>query len=151
MTKVEQARDIYEAASDNTTRGDIIVSIMVATTSGKAYASTLYNKARKLSWGEPTKSGNKEAFADLGNKLGITDVVVDAVKAKFIKNCWKIQGLKSGHYNHTFELDGEYLTAVGINKTNELMVVKTGTKTRVKVSTKRAMNILHKIKFLGKK
>jgi flagellar basal body L-ring protein FlgH len=145
MTKVEQARDLFNS-NQTKSRSQIIALIMSATESGEAYSSTLYNKARKMSLGTTTKSGNKEAFAALGKKLA-----VDESKASFIKNCHKVQGLKAGHYNHTFEYAHKSVTITGVTKNGDLVCVKEGTKTRVNVDTRKAMEDLRKIKFLGKK
>lgn len=137
MTKVEMARDIFEGAHSSDNRSTIIKRIMKQTDSGHAYASTLYNKARKMG-----------VTSDVPAKSKSTP---DAEKAAFIKNCHKIQGLKPNHYRNVFFIGSKALEAIGVNKQGLLMVVKAGTKVKVKVATKTAMNELRKMKFLGKK
>jgi len=138
MNKVEQARDIFESANANATRMQIIAKIQLHTNSGSAYASTLYNKARKMSVGV------------ISDEIVVAKSV-DSTKAAFIKNCHKVQGLKAGHYRHEFEYAHKMYEVTGVNKSGELMIVKAGTKVRAKVSTADVMNVLRKMKFLGKK
>jgi len=151
MNKVEQARDIFENASKDATRMQIISKIQLHTNSGSAYASTLYNKARKMG----TLPASQKPYADELAKKTVThgdwSANVDPRKVAFIKNCWKIQGLKAGHYRNTFEYAHKMIEVIGVNKSGELMIVKAGTNVRVSVSTADAMNVLRRIKFLGKK
>jgi len=151
MTKVEQARDIFENANKNATRMQIIAKIQLHTNSGSAYASTLYNKARKMG----IVPANQKPYADELAKKTVTHgdwtANMDSLKVAFIKNCWKIQGLKGNHYGVVIDPTGRNLTVVGVNKNKELVCVKTGTKTKVKVNTANCMKVLRKMKFLGKK
>jgi hypothetical protein len=146
MTKVEQARDIFNN-NQSKSRGNIIALIMSATDSGEAYSSTLYNKARKLA----QVTTNAGLYTQAQGRADRTETTKsDAKKVAFLLNCWKVQGLKAGHYNHTFEYAHKSVTITGVTKNGDLVCVKEGTKTRVNVDTRSAMEGLRKIKFLGK-